>query len=334
MSAGTSGRSGLSRRTVLGGALGAAALTITESLRPPNAEAANAPLYTRCSFGAHADDEPYPNPGAHYGLQSITGAKIPRMSWFQDMGAPWMNAQTADSARSNHALCIAWSPQAFGGAVPFGNIVRGDLDDLLSRYFEKAAQYPRPVTIRPFWEMNCSASSSSVDYQNGPTLVQSVPQFHDAWRHLVALQRRVGGSQVKWYFCVNGSDVGAHAMEEYWPGSDVVDEMGFDTYNDHWSPWADFDVKVAPMYERLAALDAQKPITIGEIACREDGAPPGESKASWSEKMFTSTQFPRLKHVDFFNKADGVDWRIQSSWSSLAVYQKYLPQATSGLVPW
>lgn len=326
----------MGRRTLLAGAAGVTALAATSVVAAPSAYAAEAqsPLYKRCSFGAHADDEPNPNVYAHFGLESITGAKLPRMSWFQDIGEPWKSTQGADAARTGHSLCIAWAPSAYGSDISFSRILNGELDYLLNNFFVKAAQHPRPVTIRPFWEMNCNSSSSSVDFVNGSKLVNSVEQFKDTWRHLVGLQRQAGASNVKWYFCVNGGDVGNHPMEDYWPGADYVDEMGFDTYNDDWSPWADFDVKVAPMYGRLAALDANLPISIGEIGCKDYGAPAGQSKASWSEKMFLSTQFPRLKHVEFYNRNQGTDWRIQSSWASLAVYQRYLPQATSGLVPW
>lgn len=325
---------GVSRRRLLTAAAGTAAVAASGVLLPATAEAASPPLYTRCSFGAHADNEPYPDVYPHFGLESITTARLPRMSWFQDMGAPWPTNQAADAARTHHALCIAWTPSAYGTQVSFDRILSGEFDSLLRKFFSNAAKHPRSVTIRPFWEMNCSASSASVDYRNGPRLVTSVNQFKDTWRHLVGLQRQVGATNVKWFFCVNGSDVGTHRMEEYWPGAEYVDEVGLDTYNDDWSPWADFDVKVAPMYTRLAALDPYLPISIGEIGCKDYGAPPGQSKASWSEKMFLSSQFPRLRHVDFYNRNQGIDWRLQSSGSSLAVYRKYLPQATSGLITW
>ena len=314
----------LSRRTLLGGALAAGALSVVGA---GSAAAAGVPLYQRCSFGAHAENEPYPNVYPHFGLESITGAGLLRMSWFVDVGH-WPAAQAADAARTGHNLAIALDIKLNGRRLTMGEILAGSADRALRSFFGNVAAYPGTVTIRPFWEMNCNTSAWSVDHAG--SLAGSVSQFRAAWRYLIQLQRAVGGSRTRWYFCVNGTDVGPTKMESYWPGADVVDEVGLDTYNDDWSPWADFADKVRPMYTRLTALDGNKPVSIGEIGCKPYGAPAGESKARWSEKMFTTLEFPRLRQVDFYNTNAGTDWRLQSSNDSLAVYQHYLPLAVDG----
>ena len=268
---------------------------------------------------------------SHYGVESIVGANLRRMSWFLDMGAGWQGPQAAEAARTGHDLMIAWQPSAAGHPIPFSEILSGQRDAALASFFAKAAAYPRTVILRPFWEMNANAATYSLNYRGPDRQVQNAAEWIKTWRYLVTLQRRVGGARIRWFFCANGSDVGPVTMEQYYPGTSWVHEIGFDTYNDDWAPWTDFDDKVLPMYRRLTAIDSRSPVTIGEIGCKESGAPPGQSKATWSRKMFLSTRFSRLTNVCFFNADKEEDWRLYSSGSALDVYRQYLPLAPGGL---
>jgi len=332
----------LTRRRLI---LGAAALTAAAVLPsptvpgriepPPAAEAAVLPLYQRCRFGAYADNAPYPHVWPHYGLESIVGAHLGRMSWFQDMGVPWLDQQAAEAAHSNHDIMIAWQPSAAGRPIRFSDILAGHWDTYLTDFFQHAANYPGTVILRPFWEMNASAGAYSLNYTGPDRQVDSTTQFIATWQYLVKAQRAVGGTQIKWFFCANGTDTGPNRAEQYWPGTEFVDEIGFDTYNDDRGPWSSFEDRVTPMYGRLTQLAPHLPMTIGEIGCTETGAPVGESKSSWTEQMFLSELFPQIRHISFFNAhADGnPDWRLNSSTASLATHQRFLrraPGATSG----
>jgi mannan endo-1,4-beta-mannosidase len=284
------------------------------------------PLYRRVRFGAYADNAPYPNLDAFSDLERTVGAHLPTMSWFQDLAVPWLRIEADQAGETGHDLCIALEPADDGRPIPFAEILAGRWDAHLDGFFAAAATYPGRVSLRPFWEMNTPVPTYSVTSDRPTGQVRDVEQFRSTWRYLVDRQRQVGGSTVQWMFCVNGTDVGGVAMEEYWPGASHVDVLGLDTYNDVWTPWTPFDDKVAPMYERLVALAPGRPVVIGETGCREGhGDEPG--KASWVREMFLSREFPQLTEVLFFHADRRSDYRLTSSPAALAAYQEFLPLA-------
>lgn len=300
------------------------------ALRSGLGEEPSTPLYLRCLFGAYADNAPYPDVYPHYGLESLLRAHLRQMSWFQDMGADWLDQQSQDAAQSGHDLMIAWDPVSGNQRIKFGEILAGQWDNHVTAFFRKAANYPGVVTLRPFWEMNSSGSPYSVDYSGGERQVESTEHFIATWRHLVKLQRAVGGTRIRWMFCANGSDTGAVPVEAYWPGAEYVDDVGFDTYNDERRSWTSFDDLVAPMYSRLEKLAPGLSVHLGEIGCKEAGAPAGHSKGLWVREMFQTRSFPRLASVSFFNADKGVDYRLDSSADSLAVHRWFLQRAPGG----
>lgn len=320
----------LNRRRLIAGTGAALAVAVGRGFYGREADAAAVPLYHRCSFGTYADNEPWPDLGAHFALERLTGARLGRMTWFQDFGSGWLGAQASAAGKAGRDIVISWEPSANSRPIQFADILAGYWDAALAAFFRNAKLYPGKVIIRPFWEMNANAARYSMNYSGSDRQVSSISQFRDTWRKIVNVQRAVGGSNIKWFFCANGSDVGRYRMEDYYPGSQYVDEVGFDTYNDDWSPWTDFEPKIAPMYNRLTTMNVAAPVSIGEIGCKEYGAPAGESKATWTRKMFLSAQYPRLKNVSFFNAVRGVDWRLNSSAASLAIFQRYLPWAPGG----
>ena len=107
-------------------------------------------------------------------------------------------------------------------------------------------------------------------------------------------------------------------------------QLSPDTYNDQWEPWTSFADKIAPMYRRLMRIDTRSPISLGEIGCMTTGAPVGQSKATWMTGLFTTTRFPRLSNVVFFDANKEHDWRITSSPDVTAVCRRYLPIARNG----
>lgn len=207
----------LSRRSLLLAGVGLAGTTpaaalarLTDSYAAPGP-----PLYTRCSFGAYADNAPYPDLRPFNDLEALIPARLSRMSWFQGFGSPWLAEQAAAAAASGHDLLIAWQPVADGSPIRFRDLLAGHFDDRLRQFFTGAAQYPHRVILRPFWEMNASAARYSLNHQGHDRQVSDVQEFRDTWRYLVALQRSIGGPQVRWFFCANGEDVGS--LRSNWP---------------------------------------------------------------------------------------------------------------------
>lgn len=286
-----------------------------------------APLYRRARFGAYADNAPYPDLGPFFGLEKIVGAHLPIMSWFQDLDVPWLNVPAERAAQTGHDLCIALQPAAHGRPIPFAEILAGQWDRALANLFGGAGRYPGAVSFRPFWEMNLNVATYSLNYPGPDRQVTDVDEWIRTWRYLVDFQRRIGGARVRWMFCANGSDVGDTPMEAYWPGRAHVDEVALDTYNGIWSPWSSFDDLVRPMYDRLVALAPGLPVAIGEVGSRESTEPDGPSKADWVRDLFTSTEFPALSQVLFFNAQTTSNYRLDSSADALAAHREFLVQA-------
>lgn len=314
------------RALIAGGAAlaGGATWAALSRERPADDVGAGPPLYRRARFGAYAHNAPYPDLGPFFGLERIVGAHLPIMSWFHDLDVPWLDVPAERAGQTGHDLCIALQPTTNGRPIPFAEILAGRWDRALVDIFQGAARYPGTVSFRPFWEMNLDVATYSLNYPGADRQVADVDEWIRTWRHLVGLQRRVGGSAVRWMFCANGSDVGDTRMEAYWPGREWVDEVALDTYNGIWSGWTSFDDLVRPMYRRLVALAPGLPVAIGEVGCREATAPDEPSKADWIRAMFLSTEFPALQNVLFFHARTTSDYRLDSSASALAAFGEFL----------
>lgn len=275
-------------------------------------------------FGAYADDEPWPDVSAHYALERKVG-RLPTMSWFQDWGTGWLATAASAAQATRHNILIAWDPSQSGVPLSFADIAAGRYDDYLVKYFRGARTFRGQVVLRPFWEMNGNYSSYSVAAPSDGRAVASTSEWIAVWRHLVTLQRRVGGANVHFMFCANGSDVGGTPVEQYWPGAAYVDRLGLDTYNGG-TPWQPAHGLIAPMYDRLAALHPTAPISVAEIGCAESSSDPGR-KAAWLRNLFTDGGFPRLNGLCFFDADKEHDWRLDSSSQALAVSRSYLASA-------
>ena len=92
---------------------------------------------------------------------------------------------------------------------------------------------------------------------------------------------------------------------------------------------------LAGTYARLTALTT-RPIWVSELGCREpsrnDGVPadPTWTKAQWYGQVFALTEFPRIKHVNFFSALRERDWRVNSTAAATAVVKANLAKAHSG----
>jgi beta-mannanase len=182
-----------------------------------------------------------------------------------------------------------------------------------------------------WWEPNTAGGRYTMAYTGKDKTITSLGQYKRAWAYVHHRAKIVNrATNVSFFFCANGSDVGGYTVEQYFPGAQYVDEVGFDTYNEtRWAPWTSFDTKLRPMYDRVTALHATAPVAIGELGTVDTGGPVGANKATWLQDMFTSTSFPRLKHVDFFsvNQGRSHDWRLNQTAAAIAVCKKHLAHA-------
>ena len=280
------------------------------------------PLPVMRRYGAYVANEPWPDTTPHYALERKLGAKLPTMSWFQDWSTTWLARQASAATESEHDLLICWEPLINREPIRFSEIVDGVYDSYLEAYFSTAADHPRPVTIRPFHEMNGNWYPWALATGRSD-IVSSIEEWIAAWQHLVLLQRRVSGDHVRWLWCVNSTDIGGFPAEQYFPGGQYVDAVGMDCYNGY-GPWESFYQLAAPMYHRLIRLNIKGPVIVAETGCREPAAGENHSKAAWLQALFDENRLTRLTNINFFSSKKEHDWRLDSSAEVLRTVQRNL----------
>lgn len=283
-------------------------------------------LYTRCSFGAYAD-----NTAGHEALEKRVGAKLKRYVTYQDLpsvdgGDGWPQTDADWCARTGHDLVIAWDIHS-NINLNGDQLLRGEINTQLNSFFKKAKAFPNKVVLRMWWEFN-DGKGRKVG-KNPTAWPGGYAQWRDGWRYVVNRAKANGahvsqGGNVSFFWCANGSDNSGLRMEEFWPGSEYVDMIGLDTYNDHSAPWTEFADKIQPMMDRILKLPSAsgKPLGIGETGSVDTN----NGKANWHRNLFTTTRWPDLKVIDFFSTNKEADWRIDYPESLRVVCAEFLPK--------
>jgi mannan endo-1,4-beta-mannosidase len=236
-------------------------------------------------------------------------------------------------------VLLSWEP--FG--VRFTDVTTGMEDGYLRRVAASMLAYPYDVYVRPWPEMNAAWSSWQPTAEGGKPQGGTPKQFIAAWRYLVTFFRSRGVQNLKFVFNPDSSNGPANTpVPSIWPGADVVDVVGIDGYNwgtddvgDHWRSFASI---FSGMYTIVTTLDGVDPVWITETGCKEpaveddwrypqESAPvdPSNSKGTWIRHMMSSTLFPAVKVIVWFNKQKERDWRLQSSGGALRAIRAALP---------
>jgi len=271
-------------------------------------------LVTRCRFGAYAANEPYPV-GQHAALEAdLGGTRLPVASWFQEWGGTWPTdavATLAERGEYDVLMCLE------GHGLSFAEVLAGEHDDFITGYVTAAsASTSNQVVIRLFHEANSDwydwAPAVGSDY------VTSAEQWQDAWRHVVTVARSTGVDNVRFFFCVNNTDVGGTTIEDLWPGEDHVDVIGCDGYS--WNgPDTSFDEVHADAYARLTALHPTAEYWIGETGLdQQDGS------AGWYRDAYRSQRFPRLTTACWFSARE---FALTGDPDAVDVHRAELPRA-------
>ncbi|HET7475297.1 MAG TPA: glycosyl hydrolase [Dermatophilaceae bacterium] len=289
------------------------------SVRPPST---TAPLASRVRLGAyvHLDGQPYRDPVSTADLTTLEDrvGRLDIVHYFFTWGRQFHEAVSPNL--DGRDLMLSMQPD--------GDLVRqiadGAQDGYLDRFAAQARAFGRPVYLRFGHEMNGEWMAYSAGRPGGP----SAAAFVAAWRHLVARFRAAGADNVRFVWSPNESDFpdrSGNRMEDYWPGTDVVDVAGFDAYN--WSTRSprrgdgrdrSFEQIVAGPYRRLGRLTL-KPVWLCEFGTVEPG------KARWLRDMFGSRRFPRLQALIYFSENDQRDvqrdWRLDTSAAAVAAWR-------------
>ncbi|MDD5367984.1 MAG: glycosyl hydrolase [Anaerolineaceae bacterium] len=129
----------------------------------------------------------------------------------------------------------------------------------------------RQAMVAPLQEMNGTWTAYGKSSTSG--------EYKKAYRHIVDIftQKGVNRNQVLWVFAPNGwNDPNApeRAFENYYPGDDVVDIVGFSSYNYGFCPatagtsakWDSFQQIFEPYITRMQLMAPSKLVIIAETA--------------------------------------------------------------------
>jgi endoglucanase len=249
-------------------------------------------------------------------LENLLGRKLDVVHWFMSWDTPYDVALVESAMAGGRLPMITWQP--YHQSV--SDIAAGRYDDLMRSFARGVRATPGLVYVRPFPEMN-----GDWEPWNGQPA-----EFVKAWRRMVDIFRAEGADNVRWVWSPNITDqprTTANAMEKYYPGSAYVDVLALDGYNwgtsKTWSQWRSFDDIFAEPYARIIALGPQ-PVWVAEVASTNQGG----DKAAWVASMLTSTKFPRIRALVWFNENSDLDWRLDNS---LAVIQSARASLTPSL---
>jgi beta-mannanase len=147
--------------------------------------------------------------------------------------------------------------------------------------------------------------------------------FKLAWHRIqdIFAAEGVPESAVQWVFAPNGWSQPGHDFENYYPGDDSVDVVGFSAFNFGacvaGSPsWDTFEEAISPYLTRMRVMAPDKPIFLAQTGTVEQGG----DKDAWLIESFAGlANAPGLRAIIYFNVAKDepsaprchpVDWRV------------------------
>ena len=226
-----------------------------------------------------------------------------------------------------HDLDGAWN----AGYVPFVNleaysrssteIANGAIDAGIRNWAHEFAKWSnkgqKRAFLAPLQEMNGDWTPWHV---GGPTaFIAAYRRIRTIFEEELA-KEGVPSTTISWVFAPNGATPPEGNFELWYPGSDVVDIVGFSAYNyagcpaaAPWLRWEDFDFAIRPYLDRMRALVPNKPVFVTQTATLaravdNDSNPLNGNKNGWLNDTYTkAAAYPGLRGVIYYN------WRFQNS---------------------
>lgn len=292
-----------------------------------------------------------PSPNLKDGMSSITqvesdlGSKMEYVNWFTKWADEYGQFTTSTDHTTTQAQLdqvssggrlpmITWEPWAHGDTADnstynMADVAAGKYDDYIHSWAKGMATFGKPVYIRFAHEMNgnwypWSKGADTADYIAG-------------WKHVHDIFVADGATNVKWIWAPAQKDFSA-PLEQYYPGNDYVDILGTSLYNCHSDGWVSFTDSLQPVYDRLAALSADKPIWVTELGTcdpTEETVPNwnNEPRADWYTQIFNSTTFPRLQSIILFDAVGKDQWQIPAGSASANAFRNSYSQTKGWNAP-
>jgi cellulose synthase (UDP-forming) len=260
-----------------------------------------------------------PASGAYLGVSSVDLASEGRSLavWSRDQGfAPaivhrtvqWLGGQAdfpagwADGiARGGAAPLITWEPWDGSGrrTARLADVAAGRYDTYIRRFARAAAEFGRPVLLRPLHDMNGSWYPWSVGREDG----NSPELFVAAWRHLHDIFVQERATNVSWVWTVYSLSALAPrggGLEPYYPGAAYVDWTSVDALNfakTVGDVWRTPDELLRSTY--LALLTFGKPVMVSELG----SVAVGGNQQKWVAAALARLRlaYPGVKAVVWFD---------------------------------
>jgi len=241
--------------------------------------------------------------------------------WFADWAStPRFDARQARAIAERGATPeISWEPwdsrigtNRLQPRYRLRTIIDGDHDALLRRWGRGLAAYGRPVRIRFAHEMNGRWYPWAERFNDNAR-----GEYAQAWRHVRAVVRAQGATNVIWVWC----PVTGQVPQRLFPGVDEVDVLGVSGFNGGTAlftrRWRSFAAAFGETLTELHGLAPGKPVELSEIASTEVGG----DKAQWITDMFAEiARRPYVQALVWFDVRKESDWRIASTPAAQAAF--------------
>jgi hypothetical protein len=170
---------------------------------------------------------------------------------------------------------------------------------------DRGQQIDRPASLRMGnrgqWILVSVERGAHNGADHGPDF--GAPLFKQAYQRIIKTIN-AQAHNISWVFHVNFEDnpkVSWNELEQYYPGSDLIDWIGVSLYgsqspDDKPGDWLKFVSTMNTIYDRVSQLEGQKPIMLSEFGFCANNGNPGEP-AVWTQAALTSmlsNRWPRL----------------------------------------
>ena len=202
-------------------------------------------------------------------FETSIGRKLDIDNLYPSFG-PWAKAYVSrwqwDIAGGRMPM-ISWSPRVgSSGCATFADIVAGKYDSQLAEQSIQVKDLSGTVWLRLFFEPDMDAQLCA-----NPT--QSASLYVSAYRHIVNIFRSDGATNVRWVWAPGQSLYASGLLPLWYPGADVVDVVGEDTYQATGAP-KPFSADVCQIGPQMGkpfaitetgALSAEQPTWLGNV---------------------------------------------------------------------
>lgn len=179
------------------------------------------------------------------------------------------------------------------------DIAEGKVDDSLRAWARAYARWSQEGKKRAFIVPLPEMNGGWVSYGKDPDA------FIKAFRHIREIfhQEGVSSESAAWVFAPNGWGEEGHEFERYYPGDDVVDVIGFSSYNSghcsDWPQWEGYEQIYRPYLDRMVSMAPEKPIFIAEMGTVDQG---GDKNAWLMDTIAQLSEYPGVEAILYFNR--------------------------------